>query len=166
MNPHVEQISPQTIHLHSIWWQSMEGTSLHCEMYLHPVVQESSPHPGNNLVADWLEDGENWKLKLEILIINREGRKKVRWCGTAMRLGSLANEVFCLSWNACDIPHPPNAAGISRPGEKKDYLAIWDCRPYSWYSCKFVFCPCGFFPLLCHFLWQANMSGSWYVRPQ
>lgn len=115
MDPHVEQISPQTIHLHSVWWQSV--ASLHCEMYLHPFVQESPPRPGNNLVADWLVDGKNWKLKLEILVINRGGRKKVRWFSTAMRLGSLANEVFCLSWNACDTP--PNTAGISRPGEKK-----------------------------------------------
>lgn len=41
------------------------------------VVQQSASHPGNNLVANWLEDGENWKLKLEILIINRgKGGKK------------------------------------------------------------------------------------------
>lgn len=75
------------------------------ETRLHPVVRQTAPHPGNNLVANWLEDGENWKLKLEILIINREeGGKKVRRCGAAMRLARLANEVFCLSWNVCDMP--------------------------------------------------------------
>ncbi len=146
----------------------MEGNSLHCEMYLHPVVQESSPHPGNNLVADWLEDGENWKLKLEILVINREGRKKVRWCSTEMRLGSLANEVFCLSWNACDItpPPPPTQQGYQGQERKKRLPCYLRLQTILLILLEICIVPLWFFPLLCHFLWQANMSGSWYIRPQ
>lgn len=147
MDPHAEQISPQTIHLHSIWCQSMEGASLHCEMYLHPVVQESPPHPGNNLVADWLEDGENWKLKLEILVINRRGRKKVRWCGTAIRLWSFANEVFCLSWNACDIP-PPTQQGYQGQDRKKRLPSYLRLQTILLILLEICIAPLWFFPPL------------------
>lgn len=139
------------------------------ETRLHPVVRQSAPHPGNNLVANWLEDGENWKLKLEILIINREGgEKKVRRCGAAMRLARLANEVFCLSWNVCDMPLKRCRDIKARKKEKKkDYLAIWGCREFSDALGNLYCALVGlFFSLQCHFLWQANMSRSWYVGLQ
>lgn len=150
--------------------------SSHRETHLHPVVRQSAPHPGNNLVANWLEDGENWKLKLEILIINREeGGKKGQEmrCGAAMRLARLANEVFCLSWNVCDMTSQCCRDIKARKREKKKkgekrLPSNLRLQKILWCSWKFVLCPCGvvFFPLLCHFPWQSNMSRSWYVGLQ
>lgn len=141
------QSPPPTIHLHSVWWQSMEKDSSRRETRLHPVVRQTAPHPGNNLVANWLEDGENWKLKLEILIINREeGGKK----GQEMRCGNEIGPpgkwgflfVMKCMWHASQ-----KLQGYQSQGKKR-LPSNLRLQKILWCSWKFVLCPCGivFFP--------------------
>lgn len=113
----------------------------------HPVVRQSAPHPGNNLVANWLEDGENWKLKLEILIINREEgerEKKVRGCGAAMRQCPPGKWGFLFVMK-CMWHASPTLQGYQsqEEGGQKRLPSNLRLQKILWCSWKFVLCPCG-----------------------
>lgn len=130
-------------------------------MFLQPLVRQS-PHllsQGCNLVANWLEDGgKNWKLKLEMVIINTGGGvEALERSGDmtgASRLGRSDQwSVSGLSWSASYThtymridTHTSPAGAITGSG-RRDYLAILSCRAILGCSWKFTLCPCVFFPL-------------------
>lgn len=124
-------------------------------MCLQPLVRQS-PHlllQGCNLVANWLEDGgKNWKLKLEMVIINTVGvvkslkrsgdmtgasrlERSDQWC-----VGGLSGSAHYRHTQTCTSEPCRAITGVRRA----DYLAILSCTailPCSW---KFTLCPCVF----------------------
>lgn len=131
-------------------------------MCLQALVQQS-PHllsQGCNLVANWLEDGgKNWKLKLEMVIVNIGGGARTRersgdmtgasslhrsdqWSVRGLIWSTKYTRIFAHRHARARGHTQASPAGAITSSGRRDYLALLSCRAILGCSWKFTLCPC------------------------